>query len=302
MESLITEYRTAHRGRYPRNDTVSKWANCSIFEADQILAEYRRAHGDRVRKPKTGTTLGRVPEISKEKEPDEGTVGTAEGSSKPDRRDRNRWDGVLDVGALALAVVIDLLLNLVVFVTIAPDLWTQIGMGALAFVVVAFGLRGWIKGGVIGKTLWATFALVATFSDLSFALYATDVQTQSAGQDSELVRLTDKVDHDQKILDELQAGYNSIGSGFRSELAERQRAIEAARKALDSSSEKRSNYITLHRSEAKGPALTAGGLFSAIPDACTRGRWIQLVFFGLLFVGLQSTLVVSATSAKGRME
>lgn len=231
-------------------------------------------------------------------QPDTGTGDSASEPVGTSGHDRKWYDAVIDGGALILAVVIDIVLNLVVFTVVAPDLLTKIGMGALSFVVVLFGLRGWIKGGVIGITLWAMFAVVVTFSDLSFALYVTDVQTESAGVDTELHRITDKVDHDQKALDLLQAQYNAIGSGFRSELAVRQNAITDARKALESSETERRSYIAKKsEGESNGVVLTADGVFSAIPDAVTGGRWIQLLFFLLIFLGLQGTIVVSASSA-----
>lgn len=230
--------------------------------------------------------------------PDTGADSKTDGRGEPDRHDRKWFDLAIDGVALVLAVVIDIVLNFVVFTVIAPDLLTKIGMGALSFVVVLFGLRGWIKGGWIGLTLWAMFAIVVTFSDLSFALYVTGVQTESAGVDTELERLTSKVDHDQTALDLLQAQYNAIGSGFRTELSVRQNAITEARKALESSeAERRSHIATMSKNESKQAVLTADGVFSAIPDSIASGRWIQLVFFALIFLGLQGTLIVSATSA-----
>ena len=297
MEEKIRGYREEH-DRYPRSDRVSKWGNCSIFEAEQVLNEYRRKYGDRIRRNHAGLVVEGIQQALQFETPDTGTIQETDGHSEPNRSDRKWFDLVIDGGALLLAVIIDIILNFVVFTVIAPDLLTKIGMGALSLVVVLFGLRGWIKGGSIGITLWAMFAIVVTFSDLSFALYVTGVQTESAGVDTELERLTAKVDHDQKTLDELQAGYNAIGSGFRSELTVRQNAITDARKALESSeSERRSHVAGKSKDESNVAVLTADGVFSAIPNALVSGRWIQLVFFALIFLGLQGTIVVSATSA-----
>jgi hypothetical protein len=43
--------------------------------------------------------------------------------------------------------------------------------------------------------------------------------------------------------------------------------------------------------------LTSDKVFNAIPDAIAGGRWIQTVFFSLIFMGLALTIVSAATSA-----
>lgn len=296
-EAKIEEWLGSH-SRMPRNDRVSKWLNCSIFEAEGVINEYKQKHGIRVRR--NGKSVGYQGNelFAPDPEPEQGSRDEVKEPGRTTGHDRKWFDLAIDGGALVLAVVIDIVLNFVVFTVIAPDLLTKIGMGALSFVVVLFGLRGWIKGGAIGLTLWAMFAIVVTFSDLSFALYVTSVQTESAGVDTELVRLTDKVDHDQKALDLLQDQYNAIGSGFRSELAVRQNAIIDARRALESSEAERRSYIAKNaKDENKQAVLTADGVFSAIPDSLEHGRWIQLVFFTLIFLGLQGTIVVSASAS-----
>lgn len=296
-EARIWEHLEGHNQRMPRNDRASKWWNCTIEEAQSVLDEYRRKYGKRIRRDNPSVAVGRVQTTLPFEVVDEGPTGTTASSGTVDRRNRKWTDLAIDGVALVLAVIIDIVLNFVVFTVIAPDLMTKIGMGALSFVVVLFGLRGWIKGGWIGLTLWAMFAMVVTFSDLSFALYVTDVQTRQSGVDTELTRLTKKVEHDQKAIDVLQAGYNAVGSGMRSELAVRQTAIEDARKALESSESARREYLASKaKDENKGALLTADGVFSAIPSAVVSGRWAQLVFFSLIFLGLQGTMVVAATS------
>jgi len=274
------EVKTAIANGATASELVKQY-DLPLLEADSLIKEVR---GVRRRGPRAG----KVERIEQAARPE--TVQRIEGKEEKGKGKIN----LIDIGALWLAVGIDIVLNVVVFITIAPDLLTQIGMGLLAPLVVLFSLRGWVKGGWQGKALWAMFALVVAFSDISFALYATGVQSANAGQDEELARLTAKVDHDQKALDELLAGYNSVDTGFRSELSVRQSAIEASRRALDSSEEKRSNYINSARSAANEAVLTADGLFQAIPDAFHDSRFVQIIFFTLIFVGLQLTILSAA--------
>jgi hypothetical protein len=233
--------------------------------------------------------MGGVQPISEDQESDDGTNPEKDGSSISNRPNRKWIDVAVDSGALTLAVIIDLILNAIVFWTISPDWITGIGMVCLSFIVVMFSLRGWVKGGWQGRTLWAVFAVVATFSDISFALSVTDLQSRSSGVDTEMVRLTDKVDHDQVTLDKLLEGYTEVGTGYRTELTVRQSAIEDARKALQASEQSRKEYVK------KEPAMDSKAVFEAIPDAVTDGRWIQLTFFFLMFIGLQLTIISAAS-------
>ena len=268
------------KGRLPRFDTVAKALKIPEADAKTMLNEYRTKHEGRVRTEPQGPP-----------------------QPQPPKPKRPWWDTAVDTGALAVGVGISMILNVVVFFLISPDLVTAIGMMVLAPVVVLFSVRGWILGGVIGKTLWVMFVLVEVFSGISFSLASTDLQAKTGDVDSELIRLTDKVTHDQTALDTLQAGYNAIGSGFRGELSVRQTAIEDARKALQGSELARKDYLDQHKEGAtKRAVLTSDKVFSAIPDAIRSGRWIQTVFFSLIFCGLALTIVSAATSTVRKKE
>lgn len=231
-------------------------------EAQKHLDRYRKEHGERVR----GAVVEKVVQEVK--------------------KDAHHFLDHIDVPALLLVLVIELVLNVVVFMTIAPDTITKIGMIGLAVLVVLFGLRGWIKGGWAGKGLWALFALVVLFSDISFALYATDVQSATA-EDTELARLTDEATKAGAYLEALQSRQLEKGQGYAQQILD-------AREALGKANEARSSYVS--RSHEKFVALTADGLFQAIPDAVKRGRWIELCFFTLIFLGSALTIVSSASS------
>lgn len=259
-EIIENNYQT--KGRHIRNDSLAKKLGCTVEEAQKHLDKYRKDHGERVR----------------------GAVEIAKEEPRTPRL-HSIFDWMVDGGALILAVVIDLVLNVVVFVTIAPDALTKVGMAGLAFLVVLFSVRGWIKGGFSGKALWALFALVTAFSDVSFALYTTDVQTKTAG-DSELVRLTDEATKEGAYLESLQSLQLEKGQGYAQQ-------VKDAREALGKANEAVSSHVTV-----ESVSLTASGVFSAIPDAVSRGRWIELVFFSLIFVGLALTILSAAGIVK----
>ena len=263
---LIANHKLTHKNHI-RNDSLAKALDIKVDEAQGYLDKYRTIHGERLR--------GQQLELAIEPEP-----------QKPKHTVHTILDWMIDGGALALAVVIDLVLNVVVFVTIAPDALTRIGMAGLAFLVVLFGLRGWLKGGWQGRSLWALFAIVATFSDLSFALYTTDVQSKTA-TDTELVRLQGEAKSASDYLESLQSLQLEKGQGYAQQ-------VKDAREALGKANEAVSSY---HAKETS-VGLTASGVFSAIPDSVTRGRWIELAFFSLIFIGLQLTIVSSATIVK----
>lgn len=197
---------------------------------------------------------------------------------------------ILDGYGLIVALAIDILIVGICFVVVSPGPVEAIAMGALSLVVVLFGVRAWIKG---NKVLWAMFAFVAFFFDLSFVLVSTDVQSQQAGPDTELVRLTTKQDAADLAVSDLQRQYDEAGKRETMDqiflqLAEARRVAAEAKKDRDA---------RLQLKENAKPPITAEALFTAIPDAIKPKRWIPLLVFAILFSGLQLTIISAATDA-----
>jgi hypothetical protein len=163
-------------------------------------------------------------------------------------------------------------------------------MGALSLVVVLFGVRAWIKG---NKVLWAMFAFVAFFFDLSFVLVSTDVQSQTTGPDTELVRLTTKQDEADKDLRDLRRQFDEAQKQETMDKLQEQILISESKANIA----KRDRDERMQATEHAKPPITADALFSAIPDAIKPKRWIPLVVFGILFSGLQLTIISAATDA-----
>lgn len=204
---------------------------------------------------------------------------------------------ILDRWALIGGVLIDLVLNVISFVTTGPDLVSKLALGLLAVIVVLFSVRAYLKE---KKALWLMLAFVATFYDVSFTMATTAAKTEAVeGEDLELKRLTAQADEARETLKAREAGYNEIGSGYRSELAVRDQGIKDARAAVERAEAKREEYLkqkkTIHD---ETEALTADRIYYAIPEAIKAGRWIQLLITILVFFGLQWTIALAAKTEK----
>jgi hypothetical protein len=198
---------------------------------------------------------------------------------------------ILDSYGLVVALVIDILIVGICFLVVSPGPVEAVAMGALSLVVVLFGVRAWIKG---NKVLWAMFAFVAFFFDLSFVLVSTDVQSQATGPDTELVRLTTKQDEADRAVSDLQRQYDEAAK--RETMDQIFAQLETARGVAAEA--KRDRDRRLNQTEHAKPPITADALFMAIPEAAIEPRRIiPLVVFGILFSGLQLTIISAATDA-----
>jgi hypothetical protein len=200
-------------------------------------------------------------------------------------------DKLVDSGSLWFAVAIDLIMNGIGFYIIGPNAIMKWGMVCISFIVVLFSVRAWIKR---SHVLWAMFAFVASFMDTSFALLATDVQSSSVGVDTELSRLTDQVEKASSYLSTLQRMQEEKGSGYATQIKDQTATLQTANQNLIS-------YKAKPR-KSDDNNMSASRVATAIPDAILSGkwdRWIFLLIFTTVFVGLQLT-IISATGVKWR--
>jgi energy-coupling factor transporter transmembrane protein EcfT len=216
---------------------------------------------------------------------------------------------LLDGYALIAAMIADIGILLVCFIVVSPGPVEAVGMSILSLVVVLFAVRAWIKGGFLGKSVWAMFALVAFFFDLSFVLVSTDMQTQTAQSktvDSELIRLEAVSKRALDSLDKAQLRYDDALNRGNSKST-----LDAIKSTLDAAQGNFDNAEKLYQSrlvksesgltQSEHRQLSADSLSTAIYDAATSGkpgRITFLILFGLLFLGLQLTMVTAANSTK----
>jgi hypothetical protein len=222
---------------------------------------------------------------------------------------RYHWLNVLlDSAALIIAVLVDLTLNVICMVTIAPGPLEKIGFAAIAFVVVLFAIRSWILG---NKWLWVMFVLVSAFFDLSFTLIATDVQTTAQAvvvtveTDSELVRLTEKSDAARAALKDLREQYRlAMRRDTLRELDDQIKAADVV--AAQAEAARVSRIARIESGELNAQAreqrssISATMIFGAIPEAVSKGRWVPIIVFALIFSGLQLVMITAADSVRGK--
>jgi len=208
----------------------------------------------------------------------------------------NKLHRLLDTPALVIAMAVDLALVGISLIIIATGTIEKIGMALLALVVVLFAVRAWVKGGTMGKVLWAFFALSAFFLDLSFVLVVTDVQSTST-VDAELERLTAKVDGAEKAVADLQAQYDAAGT--RATMDQLDEQIKTAESKAETYRQTRQERLGRVEAGETKP-ITSAALSTAIWDAGTSGkpgRVTFMILFAMIFAGLQLTMITAATSS-----
>lgn len=268
------------RQTVPDAKKISDTYSITIPRAQELIEEFLTTNGKPIPKSTPMNVLMNVPTNEPRK------------TRKP-RGVHKSKEGILsflvDTGSLGFAVFIDLILNGIGFWIIGPDPIMKIGMVCVSVIVVLFSVRAWIKRNV---TLWAMFALVASFMDSSFVLAATDVQNANTGSDAELTRLADNEKKAQEYLDSLRALQLERGEGYRTQVQDAISAVDAAHAAR----------IAWSGNKTERVEMSSGKVFTAIPDAVASGRWdrwIALALCMLIFPGLQLT-IVSATGVKWR--
>jgi hypothetical protein len=226
------------------------------------------------------------------------TRGTPPSHKKLDVR--KALDFMLDGGALIIALVVDIVMNVIGWGIIAYDAWTRIAFIAMGIVIVLFALRAWVKGGVFGKVLWLGFALIATFLDISVSVASSHQQSlvavYDASKDDTLNKLKEQANADQKYLESIRAKQVEKGEGYKSQVdgavAQSNRSREA---------------VVSYKPElqvSSGNGLNSSAIFTAIPDAwnsADTARLIGLTLYSLCFSLLQIVIVTSATNSVNKL-
>jgi hypothetical protein len=157
--------------------------------------------------------------------------------------------------------------------------------------IVLFVFRSWSKRQFVA---WAIFALVVFFFDYSFTLESTRTQAQVQGiditQDIELVRIQGNIDKVDESLNRWMSEYE------KSVTSETLREIDAR---ITIEEEKRDKYEVEYKErmteleETDKVEISSANIFNAIPNAIKDGRFIQLVIWGLIFIGVQLIVISS---------
>jgi len=213
---------------------------------------------------------------------------------------RKALDFMLDGGALIIALVVDIVMNVIGWGIIAYDAWTRVAFISMGMVIVLFAIRAWIKGGVIGKTLWLGFALIATFLDISVSVASSHQQSlvtvYEASKDEVLNKLKADAQKDADYVEALRSAQIQKGQGYATQIN------NAVSQANLSSQSVRDYHPTIVADQRDG--LSSSAIFTAIPDAILSkqaDRIIGLTLYSLSFIMLQLVIVTSATTSMGRL-
>lgn len=203
-----------------------------------------------------------------------------------------RLEKAIDIIGLIIALVVDLIVIPICMITIAPDFLTKIAFLCIGVTIVLFVFRSWAKG---QKGAWFIFAAVVFFFDFSFAIVATQVQTEKAitATDTEIARIDVEISKAQeqikKLRDERTISTRpetiaSISDDIKTE-EQNIKEFNAERKIREKELKK-----------TGGVFITADSVFTSIPDAMGKKRYIPLIVFGLIFLGLQAVVITSIDS------
>lgn len=209
----------------------------------------------------------------------------------------DRLEKAIDGIGLLIALIVDLIVIPICMITIAPDFLTKVAFVCIGITIVLFVFRSWAKG---QKLAWLVFASVVFFFDFSFAIVATQAQSQKVDitQDAELKRIDGEIALSQNQITKLQ-DERTISTRPET-IASISSDIQTENKKIDSLSRDR-KAREKQLEETGGVYITADSVFTSIPDAWSRKRFIPLIVFGLIFLGLQM-VVVTSIDAPGKKQ
>lgn len=198
----------------------------------------------------------------------------------------------IDTGGLAVALAVDLTMNVICFSVIAPDWITRIAFIAVGVMIVLFVLRSLAKRQF---AVWAVFVSVVFFFDYSFALETTKIQGSAvtASTDTECVRLLEAKSRSDATIADLHEQYKTAMKRETLEELDAQIIAEQARSdRYEAQYDARAKELASGHERAK---ITADSVFYAVPTAYADGRYVPMIVFALVFFGLQLIIFTSMT-------
>lgn len=219
----------------------------------------------------------------------------------------------LDSYALIIALIVEFAITAVCLWIIAPTFIESVAFVLLASIIVLFALRSWLKvhsatrlsDRIMGGILWFSFASVALFFNVSYALNTTELQAEvggvqiTLGDDEVLKRLDARLEKALDTRSEIALQYDQAS---RSETVDailyRGRLNDDQILDLEEQIRAREEYIITGKASTQAQqyltAVTSDRLFNAIPRAVQQERWIELVIYFLIFLGLEFTILIAA--------
>lgn len=203
-----------------------------------------------------------------------------------------KLNNVIDFLGIIIPLIVDLVLNVVSFSILAPDTLSRIAFIALAIMIVVFVPRAWSKRQFIS---YAIFVSVVVFADWSFTLATTGETIRGSNtvitQDVELERLRENLNATERKIENLHQQYYEANK--RETLKELNNQIQFEQKRLEKLENDYNLRLNKTETEAKKNQLSADDIFSAIPNAWKGKRYIPLVVWFLVFLGVQLVVATS---------
>ena len=207
-----------------------------------------------------------------------------------------RLNNIIDFLGIIVPLIVDLVMNVISFSLLAPDAITKIAFIALAIMIVIFVPRAWSKRQYLS---YAIFVVVVVFADWSFTLATTgeNIKAESASvyEDAELLRLRGNIEKSEAIIENLHQQYHEAQR--RETMTELNAQIEAETARRDKYENEYKIQLEVITKKAEKNNLVADDIFNAIPSAIKNRRYIPLVIWFFVFVGVQ---LVVATSIDNR--
>ena len=207
-----------------------------------------------------------------------------------------RLNNIIDFLGIIVPLIVDLVMNVISFSLLAPDTITKIAFIALAIMIVIFVPRAWSKRQYLS---YAIFVVVVVFADWSFTLATTgkNIKAESAlvYGDAELLRLRGNIEKSESIIENLHQQYHEAQR--RETMTELNAQIEAETARRDKYENEYKIQLEVITKKAEKNNLVADDIFNAIPSAIKNRRYIPLIIWFFVFVGVQ---LVVATSIDNR--
>lgn len=202
-----------------------------------------------------------------------------------------KLNNIIDFLGIIVPLIVDLVLNIVSFSILAPDLLSRIAFIALAVMIVVFVPRSWSKRQFLS---YAIFVSVVVFADWSFTLATTGEHNDAAAvvqQDAELERILTNIDKTELKIEDLHKQYYEAVK--RETMQELNAQIEFEQNRLQKLEADYETRLNKTEQKANKNQLTAEDIFGAIPEAWRERRYIPLIVWLLVFLGTQLVVATS---------
>ena len=236
---------------------------------------------------------------------------------KKNNRFRNGLYHLLDAGGFIVGVFVSILTMTTTMVLIAPGRIEMLALVGVGCIIILFAVRAWMKrSAVYNRILWAMFASVSMFINLSFMLAATDEVSNKVKEDitidnsahietdTVIEQLNEFLADEQETLAKLNSQYDeAVREGtiasLRNDIALSTKKIDELRYKITDRALLVEERIEKVKEDINNRSnITANNIFYALPTAVGKGRFIEIVIWFLTFAGVELTIVSSITEDK----